>query len=148
MALADERGFPHKGQLDFLDNRIDQGTGTLRARAVLPNKAGLFSPGLFGRVRVTGSPSYAALLVPDEAIGTDQTNKYVFVVGDDGIVARRNVTLGPLVEGLRVVREGVGADDWVITKGLQRARPGLKVDPKRAALAASTAPAAEPKASE
>ena len=128
VALADERGFPHKGQLDFLDNRIDQGTGTLRARAVLSNKAGLFSPGLFGRVRVTGSPSYAGLLVPDEAIGTDQTNKYVFVVGEDGIVARRNVRLGPLVEGLRVVREGVGADDWVITKGLQRARPGLKVD--------------------
>ena len=148
VALADERGFPHKGQLDFLDNRIDQGTGTLRARAVLSNKAGLFSPGLFARVRVTGSPSYAGLLVPDEAIGTDQTNKYVFVVGEDGIVARRNVRLGPLVEGLRVVREGVGADDWVITKGLQRARPGLKVEPKRAALAASTAPAAEAKASE
>ena len=135
VALADERGFPHKGQLDFLDNRIDQGTGTLRARAVLPNKAGLFSPGLFGRVRVTGSPNYAALLVPDEAIGTDQTNKYVFVVGDDGTVARRNVKLGPLVEGLRVVREGVAAEDWVITNGLQRARPGLKVEPKRTAIA-------------
>src|SRR5688572_5518419 len=84
VALPDERGFPHKGKLDFLDNRLDQGTGTLRARAVLSNKAGLFSPGLFGRVRVTGTPSYAALMLPDEAIGTDQTNKYVFVVGDDG----------------------------------------------------------------
>jgi multidrug efflux system membrane fusion protein len=148
VALADERGFPHKGQLDFLDNRMDQGTGTLRARAVLSNKAGLFSPGLFGRVRVMGSPSYAALLVPDEAIGTDQTNKYVFVVADDGTVARRNVKLGPLAEGLRVVREGVTADDWVITKGLQRARPGLKVQAQRAALAATKAPAADPKASE
>ena len=148
VALADERGFPHKGQLDFLDNRIDQGTGTLRARAVLPNKAGLFSPGLFGRVRVTGSPTYAALLVPDEAVGTDQTNKYVFVVGEDGVVARRNVRLGPLVEGLRVVREGVGAEDWVITKGLQRARPGLKVEPKRTTIAVSAAPAGDPKASE
>jgi RND family efflux transporter MFP subunit len=148
VALADERGFPHKGQLDFLDNRIDQGTGTLRARAVLSNKAGLFSPGLFGRVRVTGSPNYTALLVPDEAIGTDQTNKYVFVVGEDGVVARRNVRLGPLVEGLRVVREGVGAEDWVITKGLQRARPGLKVEPKRTTTAVSTVTAGEPKTSQ
>jgi RND family efflux transporter MFP subunit len=147
VALADERGFPHKGQLDFLDNRIDQGTGTLRARAVLANKADLFSPGLFGRVRVAGSPSYAALLVPDEAIGTDQTNKFVFVVGEDGVVARRNVRLGPLVEGLRVVREGVGAEDWVVTKGLQRARPGLKVEPKRTTIAVSAA-AGAPKTSE
>jgi RND family efflux transporter MFP subunit len=148
VALSDERGFPHKGRLDFLDNRIDQGTGTLRARAVLPNKAGLFSPGLFGRVRVTGSPSYTALLIPDEAIGTDQTNKYVFTVGDDGIVARRNIKLGPLVDGLRVVREGIADSDWVITKGLQRARPGLKVDPKRVAIAASEASSKDAKARE
>src|SRR5262249_22258570 len=121
----------HKGLLDFLDNRLDQGTGTLRARAVLPNKVGLFSPGLFGRVRVTGTPSYTALLLPDEAIGTDQTNKYVLVVGGDGVVERRNVRLGALVEGLRVVREGVAGSDWVVTRGLQRARPGLKVEPKR-----------------
>ncbi len=140
VALPDERGFPHKGQLDFLDNRLDQGTGTLRARAVLANKAGLFSPGLFGRVRVTAAPPYTALLIPDEAIATDQTNKYVFVVGDDGTVARRNIRMGPLVEGLRVVREGVSGDDWVITKGLQRVRPGLKVEPKRVAIAASEGP--------
>src|SRR5262245_12243900 len=139
VALPDERGFPHKGQLDFLDNRLDQGTGTLRARAVLPNKAGLFSPGLFGRVRVTGAAGYTALLIPDEAIATDQTNKYVFVVGGDGVVERRNVRLGPLVEGLRVVREGVVGSDWVVTRGLQRARPGLKVEPKRVAIAVSEA---------
>jgi RND family efflux transporter MFP subunit len=135
VALPDERGFPHKGRVDFLDNRLDQGTGTLRARAVLPNPAGLFSAGLFARVRVTGTPSYTALLLPDEAVGTDQTNKYVLVVGGDGTVERRNVKLGPLVEGLRVVREGVAAADWVITRGLQRARPGLKVEPKRVAIA-------------
>jgi RND family efflux transporter MFP subunit len=141
VALPDENGFPHKGLLDFLDNRLDQGTGTLRARAVLPNKAGLFSAGLFARVRVTGTPSYTTLLLPDEAIGTDQTNKYVLVVGGDGTVERRNVKLGPLVEGLRVVREGLAAEDWVITRGLQRARPGLKVEPKRVTIAASgTAP--------
>ncbi|MBO0763313.1 MAG: efflux RND transporter periplasmic adaptor subunit [Hyphomicrobiaceae bacterium] len=139
VALPDERGFPHKGRLDFLDNRLDQATGTLRARAVLANKRGLFSPGLFGRVRVTGTPSHAALLLPDEAIGTDQTNKYVFVVGGDGTVQRRGVRLGPLIERLRVVREGIAADDWVITRGLQRARPGLKVEPKRVVIAVSDA---------
>ena len=151
VALPDERGFPHQGRLDFLDNRLDQGTGTLRARAVLANKAGLFSPGLFGRVRVTGTPTYAALLVPDEAIGTDQTNKYVLVVTDDGTVQRRNVTLGPLVDGLRVVREGLAGGDWVITKGLQRARPGSKVAPRRMVVAepeAGPAKAAETKAPE
>jgi multidrug efflux system membrane fusion protein len=140
VALPDESGFPHKGTLDFLDNRLDAGTGTLRARAVLSNKAGLFSPGQFGRVRVTGTPKYAALLVPDVAIGTDQTNKYVYVVGADGTVARRNVSLGPLIDGLRVVREGVSADDWVITRGLQRARPGLRVAPKRVSIAVSGRP--------
>jgi RND family efflux transporter MFP subunit len=137
VALPDERGFPHTGRLDFLDNRLDQGTGTLRARAVLANKAGLFSPGLFGRVRVVGTPSYAALMLPDEAIGTDQTNKYVLVVDGDGVVERRNVRLGPLIDGLRVVREGLVSDDWVVTRGLQRARPGGKVEPKRVAIEVS-----------
>jgi multidrug efflux system membrane fusion protein len=151
VALPDERGFPHKGKLDFLDNRLDQGTGTLRARAVLANKAGLFSPGLFARVRVTGTPSYAAFLIPDEAIGTDQTNKYVLVVLDDGMVERRNIKPGPLVEGLRVVREGLAVGDWVVTKGLQRARPGSKVEPRRMVIAepeAGPAKAAETKAPE
>jgi RND family efflux transporter MFP subunit len=135
VALPDEKGFPHKATLDFLDNRLDQGTGTLRARAVLPNRGGLFSAGLFARVRVTGTPAYTAFLLPDEAIATDQTNKYVLVVDGDGTVGRRDVKLGPLVEGLRVVREGIAAGDWVITRGLQRARPGLKVAPKRVAIA-------------
>jgi RND family efflux transporter MFP subunit len=137
VALPDERGYPHKGRLDFLDNRLDQGTGTLRARAVLPNKADLFAPGLFGRVRVTGTPSYVGLLLPDEAIGTDQTNKFVLVVGSDGEVERRNVKLGPLSDGLRVVRDGLAAEEWVVTRGLQRARPGGKVAPKRVAIEVS-----------
>ena len=143
VALPDESGYPHKGKLDFLDNRLDQGTGTLRARAVIPNKAGLFSPGLFARVRVTGTQRYATLLVPDEAIGTDQTNKYVYIVGADGTVARRNVTLGPLVSGLRVVREGIAGGDWVITRGLQRARPGIKVTMKEVAISLSETPGAK-----
>lgn len=139
IALPDERGFPHKGRLDFLDNRLDQGTGTLRARAIIGNADGLFSPGMFARVRVTGTAPYDAVLLPDEAIGTDQTNKFVYVVGEDGTVARRATKLGPLFEGLRVVREGVTENDWVVTRGLQRARPGLKVSPKREVLAVSQA---------
>ncbi len=141
IALPDERGFPHRARLDFLDNRLDQGTATLRARAVMANPAGFFSPGQFARVRLTGTAPYKAVLLPDEAIGTDQTNKYVYVVAADGTVARRNIRLGPLHDGLRIVREGLAASDWVITRGLQRARPGQKVTPKREALSLSeTAP--------
>jgi RND family efflux transporter MFP subunit len=142
VALPDERGFPHKARLDFLDNRLDQGTGTLRARAVLANKAGLFSPGLFARVRVTGSPRYNAILLPDEAIGTDQTNKFVYAVGEDGTVVRKAIVPGSLQFGLRVVREGLTGDEWVVTRGLQRARPGQKVTPKRETITVSEAPMA------
>jgi RND family efflux transporter MFP subunit len=141
IALPDERGFPHKARVDFLDNRLDQGTGTLRTRAVIANPAGLFSPGLFGRVRVTGTAPYMAVLIPDEAIGTDQTNKYVFAVGEDGTVSRKSIVPGPLFNGLRVAREGLTGDEWVVTRGLQRARAGQKVTPKREALTVSEAPA-------
>jgi multidrug efflux system membrane fusion protein len=131
IALPDEKGFPHKARLDFLDNRLDQATGTLRARGVLANASELFSPGMFARVRVTGTSPYQAVLLPDEAIGTDQTNKFVYVVANDGTVERRNVKLGPLEGAMRVVREGVTVQEWVIVRGLQRARPGGKVTPKR-----------------
>ena len=144
VGLPDERNFPHKARLDFLDNRLDQGTGTLRARGVMANASGLFSSGMFARVRVTGTAPYTAVLLPDEAIGTDQTNKFVYVVAEDGSVARRNIKLGPLYENLRVVREGLAAEEWVIIRGLQRARPGIKVAPKREALTLSEAPAAKP----
>jgi RND family efflux transporter MFP subunit len=144
IGLPDERGFPHQARLDFLDNRLDQGTATLRARAVIANTAGLFSPGLFARVRVTGTAPYAAVLLPDEAIGTDQTNKFVYVVGEDGSVTRRNVKLGPLHEGMRVVREGIASADWVIVRGLQRARPGGKVTPQREGLLLSGTPNSRP----
>jgi hypothetical protein len=90
-------------------------------------------------VRVSGSANYQALLLPDDVIGTDQTNKFVLVVSDDGVVVRRNVKLGPVVDKLRVVREGVTAEDWVVTRGLQRARPGSKVDAKRVAITVSDA---------
>lgn len=131
VALPDETTFTHKGQLDFIDNRLDAGTATLRVRAVLDNKAQLFSPGMFARVRLAGSSKYDAVLLPDEAIATDQGSKYVLVVADDGTVSRKTVRLGPVVNGLRVIRDGVGAEDWTITKGLQRARPGQKVQANR-----------------
>lgn len=142
IALPDEKGFPHKATLNFLDNRLDQGTGTLRARALVQNDKGLFSPGMFARVRVAGSPAYVGLLLPESAIGTDQISRYVLVVAEDGTVERRNVTLGPYIDGrLRTVREGVKSDDWVITNGIQRARPGSKVMPKQVNLTLSEAPA-------
>lgn len=150
IAMPDETGFPHKGELDFVDNRLDPGTATVRARAVVANDKQLFSPGMFARVRIAGSARYRGLMVPDSAIGTDQASKFVLVVGPDNTVARRVVRLGPLHAGLRIVREGVGPDDLVVTKGLQRARPGQKVTPTnepirltQAAPAGVTAPAGQ-----
>jgi multidrug efflux system membrane fusion protein len=139
VGLPDEDGFPHAGKLDFLDNRMDQGTGTLRARAVIANKRALFSPGMFARVRLQGSPEYTAVLLPDEAIGTDQANRFVYVLGPDDVPVRRLVELGPLVDGLRVVRNGITADDWVIIRGQQRVRPDQKITPKHIPLKVSDA---------
>ena len=139
VGLPDEEGFPHEAKLDFLDNRLDQGTGTLRARAVLPNTNSIFSPGMFARVRLQGSPEYKALLIPDEAIGTDQANRFVYVVGDDDIPVRRTVELGPLDGGLRIIRDGLKPDDWVILRGQQRVRPGQKIVPRRTPLTVSEA---------
>ena len=94
IGLPDETGFPHNAKLDFLENRLDEGTGTLRARAILANKDRFFSPGMFARVRLQGSPEYEALLLPDEAVGTDQANRFVYVVGDDDIPRAATVELG------------------------------------------------------
>lgn len=141
VGLPDEIGFPHSGKLDFLDNRLDAGTGTLRGRASIANAAGLFSPGMFARLRIAGSAEYAALLLPDEAIGTDQTTRYVLVVGEDGKAQRRPVKLGPLVDGMRIVREGLLADEWTVTRGQARIRPGAPVTAKPETLKVSDASA-------
>ena len=122
----------HDGKMDFLDNRLDVSTGTLRSRAVIPNKDFSILPGQFGRVRLIGSSPYEALLLPDTAIATDQSRKIVFVVKDDNTVEAKPVTLGPLDEGLRVIREGLKAEDRVIVDGIQRARVGAKVTPHTA----------------
>jgi multidrug efflux system membrane fusion protein len=139
VGLPDEESFPHTGKLDFMENRLDAGTGTLRARAIVPNASGLFSPGMFARVRLQGSPEYQALLLPDEAIGTDQATRFVYVVGTNDVPERRTVKLGPLVDGLRVVRSGIGPDDWVVIRGQQRLLPDQKIIPKRTPLTVSDA---------
>jgi membrane fusion protein, multidrug efflux system len=133
VTLTGETKPSHDGTVDFLDNRLDVSTGTLRGRAVIPNKDLSILPGQFGRVRLIASAPYEALLLPDTAIATDQSRKIVFVVKDDDTVEARPVTLGPLDDGLRVIREGLKPDDRVIVDGLQRARVGAKVAPHPAA---------------
>jgi membrane fusion protein, multidrug efflux system len=132
VALTGETKSSKEGTMDFLDNRLDVSTGTLRSRAIIPNKDFSILPGQFGRVRLIGSSPYEALLLPDTAIATDQSRKIVFVVKDDNTVEAKPVTLGPLDEGLRVIREGLKPEDRVIVDGLQRARVGAKVTPQTA----------------
>jgi RND family efflux transporter MFP subunit len=128
--LIDEPDFAHKGKMDFVDNVIDRSSGTIRGRALLANPIGVFTPGMFGRVRVPGSPPYEALLLPDTAIGSEQVRKFVLVVDGENIARIKYVTLGQLVGNLRIIKEGIAADDRVIVNGLMRARPGTKVAPQ------------------
>lgn len=130
LKLIDEKEFAHTGRMDFVDNVIDRVTGTIRGRAVLDNKNNVFTPGMFARVQVPGSGPYNAMLVTDEAIGTEQARKFVMVVGDDNVATQKYVTLGPVIDGLRVIKDGIGPDDRVIVSGLMRARPGTKVAPQ------------------
>jgi len=132
VTLTGETKPSHEGKVDFLDNQLNVSTGTLRSRAVVPNKDLSILPGQFGRVRLIASLPYEALLVPDAAIATDQARKIVFVVKDDNTVEAKPVILGPLDEGLRVIREGLKQEDHVIVDGLQRARVGAKVTPHEA----------------
>jgi RND family efflux transporter MFP subunit len=132
VSLTGETKPSHNGTVDFLDNQMDTSTGTLRGRAVIPNKDLSILPGQFGRVRLIASAPYEALLVPDSAIATDQARKIVFVVKDDNTVEAKPVILGPLDEGLRVIREGLKPEDRVVVDGLQRARVGAKVAPHEA----------------
>lgn len=135
LGLADEKGFPHKGQIDFVDNRIDANTGTMRARGVFPNSDLMLTPGMFARVRVPGSDILKGLLVPDEAIGTDQTRKFVYVINDENVVDRCLVEVGPLEEGLRVIRSGLQPKERVVISGIQRVRPGVTVEPEEGKIA-------------
>jgi membrane fusion protein, multidrug efflux system len=124
--LSDEGDFKHEGRMDFVDNAVSIKTGTMRARAIFPNKDGLLTPGFFGRLRLFGG-EHQSLLVPDSAIASDQSTKIVYVVADDGMVGVKRVELGPMVDGLRVIRTGLESNDTVVIEGLARARPGQKV---------------------
>ncbi len=134
LTLQGDEGFPYAGRMSFIDNRIDQNTGSLRVRAVFDNPNQLFQPGLFARVRLAGSAEYKAVLLPDQAVATDQSNRFVFVAADDGTVSTKPVTLGPMIDGLRVIRAGVRPDDWVIVNGVQRARTGIKVKAEKTVI--------------
>ena len=128
LKLIDESDFDHEGRMDFVDNVIERATGTIRGRAVFANPSEVFTPGMFARVRVPGSPPYEGLLVPDIAVGTEQARRYVVVVDDQDTARIKYVTLGQLTsDGLRVIKEGLGPDDRVVVNGLMQARPGTKV---------------------
>jgi membrane fusion protein, multidrug efflux system len=133
LGLAHETGFPHQGHLDFIDNRLDPNTGTMTGRAIFPNPDLVLVPGLFARTRLPGSSRYAALLLPDQAIGSDQTQRFVLVVNDQHTVEYRQVELGPMIDGLRVIRNGLQREEWVIVNGVQRVRPGARVNPQQQA---------------
>src|SRR4051812_848319 len=144
VGLANEKGFPHEGRLNFVDNRVDGTSGTIRARALLSNVNRTFTPGLFARVRLLGTDKHLATMVQDAAIGTDQDRKFVLVLKADNTVEYRPVTLGRVVEGLRVVDSGLQPGERVVINGLMRVRPGMKVAATNAAMVAEVpaAPAA------
>lgn len=130
MELANETGFPHKGFIDFVDNRLDATTGTIRARAVFTNTDKLMAPGFFARVRLPGSGKYEGKLIRDEAIGDDQGRSFVWVIDAENTAVYRPVVTGPLLDGYRIVREGIGADDRIVINGLMSVRNGGKVTPE------------------
>ncbi|MEX6664174.1 multidrug efflux RND transporter periplasmic adaptor subunit MexE [Pseudomonas sp. W2-17] len=161
MGLSNEAENPHLGQMNFVDNQVNPRTGTIRGRAVFDNRKGEYTPGLYARLKLVGSGTYSAMLIKDEAVGTDLGKKFVLVVDKDNKAIYRSVELGPKLEGLRIVRSGLGKDDRIVVTGLQRVRPGSPVDPQdtpmasaetltalqqqRQALEASNQPKAQPK---
>ena len=140
VGLANETGYPHAGTVDFVDNQVDPATGTIRARAVLPNPDHIFTPGLFARVQLEGSAEFKALLVDDKAVLTDQDRKYVYVLGAENKAMRKDVTLGRTVDGLRVVESGLTPQDKVIVSGVQKVFfPGMPVTPQTVVMGAQPA---------
>ncbi|MDF2994564.1 MAG: efflux transporter periplasmic adaptor subunit [Xanthobacteraceae bacterium] len=139
VATSDETEPTHKGRIDFTDNRLDNASGTLRARAVLDNKDLSLKPGQFGRIHILASDTYKGVLVPEEALGTDQDSRVVFIVGPDNVVGQRKVRVGPRREGYRIIREGLKGDELIVVNGLAKVRPGTKIDPKLTTLPAVAA---------
>src|SRR3979490_758434 len=139
LKLIGEPAFNHEGKIDFVDNAIDRSSGTIRSRAVFANPDGRFTPGMFARVRMAAAPPKNELLVPDAAIGVEQVRKFVLVVDAENVARPKYVTLGPVVDGLRVITQGLTSDDNVIINGLMRARPGAKVAPQQSSTASASA---------
>ncbi|NEH39217.1 efflux RND transporter periplasmic adaptor subunit, partial [Rhizobium ruizarguesonis] len=134
VTISDPNAKPFKGKLDFAENRVDNESGTIRLRARFPNPDLVLQPGLFGRIQVEASNTYQAILVPDEAIGSDQNERVVYVVAEDGTVSTKPVRPGPRLYGYRVIREGLDGTETIIVNGLMRARPGAKITPQMTEL--------------
>lgn len=130
IGLTDEKEQKRPGTVDFIDNRVDQATGTIRGRATVPNADMFITPGLFGTIRVPGSPQYKGVLIPDEAIVTDQDRRLVWKVAADGTVSAQVVRPGPRIDGFRLIRDGLTGEETIVVNGLQRVRPGAKVTPQ------------------
>ncbi|MDJ0855615.1 MAG: efflux RND transporter periplasmic adaptor subunit [Desulfobacterales bacterium] len=132
LGLANEKGYPHKGRLDYIDNRVDETTGTITVRGVFPNATGRMVPGLFARIRIPDPTRQEALLVPENALGRDQRGTFLLVANSEDVVEYRLLQIGAQIDGgLRIVEDGLRPEDWVIVKGVQRARPGAKVAPEQ-----------------
>ncbi len=144
MGLADEAGFPHEGRIDFIDNQLNAQTGSIRMRAVFDNAHGDFTPGLFARLQLAGGVPYAAVLTPERAIVTDQSKKLLFVIGEGNVAQPREVQLGTLMDGMRVITHGLKAGEMVVVDGLQRVRPGAPVTPIKVETDARGMPIAPP----
>jgi RND family efflux transporter MFP subunit len=134
MGLANDADFPHKGVIDFIDNRLDPKTGTMRARAVFDNKDNRFTPGLYAKLKLVGNSRYQAVLINDRAVGTDQSKKFVLVVDKDNKANYRLVQLGAIVDGLRVIKSGLQPGEVIVVNGLQRVRPGMVIAPQKVAM--------------
>jgi RND family efflux transporter MFP subunit len=135
LKLQDETEYVHEGVMDFVDNEIDRNSGTIEGRAILENKDGFIEPGMFGKARLLGSAEHEAIMIPDEIIGTNQSVRYVYVLGENNVVTTKNVTLGPLhTNGLRIIRDGLTTTDKLITNNIQKIRPGVTVNPTEISL--------------
>lgn len=131
LELADEHDFPHQGHVDYVAPKEDLATGTITLRAEFPNEKGVLSPGFFARIKIQGNSPYPGVLVPDRAISTDQDQHFIWVVNQDNQVDKRQVKLGAHIEESRVIQEGLKADEWLVIEGLQKLKPGIKIDPER-----------------
>lgn len=136
LSLMDEDKFVHRGRMNFVENRVDFNTGTVTGRAVVENPDGIFVPGLFAKLRLIASGEYEAVMIPDTAVATDQNRRFVYALDGDDVAQYRPVTLGPIIDGLRVIRTGLNGEDRVVINGLVRVRPGVKVTPQKGEIVA------------